>query len=309
MAIPTYDQLMLPVLRLAAERGTAVTLREAVDVLGKQFQLTDAELQEYLPSGTQKKFINRVSWAITYLKKAGLLESVGRGWFRVTDRGMALLEERPEFIDLKTLERYPEFVAFRTRSHRDRNDAAHRTEARNILAETSPTETLEAVYEYLRNELAEELLEKLKAGSPRFFEQVVIDLLVKMGYGGSRADAGQAVGKSGDGGIDGIIKEDKLGLDMIYVQAKRWDNTPVGSQEIMKFAGALQAHRATKGVFITTSRFTPDAADYVKHISTKIVLIDGATLARLMIDHDVGVSTIATYPLKQTDNDYFDEGL
>ncbi|WAS06106.1 restriction endonuclease [Gloeomargaritales cyanobacterium VI4D9] len=177
------------------------------------------------------------------------------------------------------------------------------------VSTTTPSEALEFAYKNLRDELADELLVKLKAISPAFFERVVVELLVKMGYGGSRSDAGRAIGKSGDGGIDGIIKEDKLGLDVIYIQAKRWDDTPVGRPDIMQFVGALQGQKANKGIFITTSRFTDEARSYVSQIGSKIVLIDGEQLTNLMIENDVGVSTVSLYPVKRIDNDYFDESI
>jgi len=185
------------------------------------------------------------------------------------------------------------------------------TEAKGIsdISTATPSEALEAAYENLRDELADELLTRLKKVSPAFFERVVVELLVKMGYGGSRADAGKAIGRSGDGGIDGIIKEDKLGLDVVYIQAKRWDNNPVGRPDVMQFAGALQAQRANKGIFITTSRFTDDARSYVSQIGSKIVLIDGEQLTGLMIEQDVGVSMVSLYPVKKVDSDYFEGSI
>jgi restriction system protein len=209
---------------------------------------------------------------------------------------------------VKLLKQYPEFVEFQqlkgTRGHGKESALLETGEP----SKATPSEALEAAYENLRDELLDELLGKLKKCSPAFFERVVVELLVKMGYGGSRSDAGKAIGKSGDGGIDGIIKEDKLGLDVVYVQAKRWDNSPVGRPEVMQFAGALQAQKASKGIFITTSRFTEDAARYVSQIGSKIVLVDGERLCDLMIEHDVGVSTVSAYPVKKIDTDYFDEG-
>jgi len=309
MAVPDYQSVMLPLLRFAGEKNEETSTGEAVDILAKEFQLTDEECREMLPSGIQSTFANRVGWAATYLKKAGLLEATRRGHFRITARGRELLKKQPKVINVKLLRQYPEFVQFRQLKG-TRSSAKTNASERVLDSSTAtPSEALEGAYENLRDELAEELLGKLKDTSPSFFERLVVDLLVKMGYGGSRADAGRAIGKSGDGGVDGIIKEDKLGLDVVYIQAKRWDNNPVGRPDVMQFAGALQAQKANKGIFITTSRFTDDARSYVSQIGSKIVLIDGEQLTDLMIEHDVGVSTISTYRVKKVDADDFDENV
>lgn len=311
MALPDYQSLMLPLLKYAGTRNSEVTTSEAVEVLAQELNLTEEDLKEMLPSGAQSTFGNRVGWAATYMKKAGLLESTRRGYYQITERGHELLTKQPKIINVKLLEKYPEFLEFRKlKGTRARNDERI-TETKLIpeISSATPSEALETAYENLRDELADELLAKLKATSPAFFERVVVELLVKMGYGGSRSDAGRAIGKSGDGGIDGIIKEDKLGLDVVYIQAKRWDNTPVGRPDVMQFAGALQAQRANKGIFITTSRFTEEARSYVSQIGSKIVLIDGEQLTSLMIENDVGVSTVSLYPVKKIDSDYFDEGI
>jgi restriction system protein len=311
MAVPDYQSLMLPLLKYAGSCQNELTTNEAVEFLAQELGLTEDDLHEMLPSGNQSTFGNRVGWAATYLKKAGLLESTRRGYYKITDRGYELLAKQPKLINVKTLEKYPEFIEFKklkgTRS-RDGDKGIVTKPLPDFLTAT-PSEALESAYENLRDELASELLAKLKKTSPSFFEYVVVELLVKMGYGGSRSDAGRAIGKSGDGGIDGIIKEDKLGLDVVYIQAKRWDSTPVGRPDVMQFAGALQAQRANKGIFITTSRFTDEAKSYVSQIGSKIVLIDGELLTSLMIDNDVGVSTISLYPVKKINSDYFDEGL
>jgi len=311
MAVPDYQSLMLPLLKYAGSCQNELTTNEAVEFLAQELGLTEDDLHEMLPSGNQSTFGNRVGWAATYLKKAGLLESTRRGYYKITDRGYELLAKQPKLINVKTLEKYPEFIEFKklkgTRS-RD-GDKGIVTKPMPDFLTATPSEALESAYENLRDELASELLAKLKKTSPSFFEYVVVELLVKMGYGGSRSDAGRAIGKSGDGGIDGIIKEDKLGLDVVYIQAKRWDSTPVGRPDVMQFAGALQAQRANKGIFITTSRFTDEAKSYVSQIGSKIVLIDGELLTSLMIDNDVGVSTISLYPVKKINSDYFDEGL
>jgi len=309
MALPDYQSLMLPLLRYAGVADGEISTNKAVEVLAQELYLTEEDLREMLPSGVQSTFVNRVSWAATYMKKAGLLESTRRGYYRVTERGRALLAEKPKVINVKTLERYPEFSEFRNQKRIKEENGKDATKLISDISATTPSEALEVAYKNLRDELVDELLAKLKAISPAFFERVVVELLVKMGYGGSRSDAGRAIGKSGDGGIDGIIKEDKLGLDVIYIQAKRWDKTPVGKPDVMQFAGALHGQKANKGIFITTSRFTDEARSYVSQIGSKIVLIDGEQLTNLMIENDVGVSTVSLYPVKRIDNDYFDESI
>lgn len=313
MPIPDYESAMLPLLQLASD-GAEHRFRDAVEKLAAQFELTDAERAEMLPSGTAPLFDNRIGWARTYLKQAGLLESPKRGLFKITDRGRAILAASPPRIDAKFLEQFDEFRAFRTRRREASADplASPNTKMHQQTAGVAelptgqtPEDSLAFAYRRLRADLEAEVLEQVKAVSPAFFERIVIDLLVTMGYGGSRQDAGRAVGKSGDGGIDGIIKEDKLGLDVIYVQAKRWDGV-VGRPEVQKFAGALQGQRASKGIFITTSSFTRDAIEYAAAINSTIILIDGQQLASLMIDHNVGVSTVGVYELKRLDNDYFE---
>jgi restriction system protein len=269
--------------------------------LAVQSKLADDERKELLPSGRQAKFDNRVNWVVTHLKKAHLLESTGRGTFRITNRGLEVLKNRPAKIDLRFLNQFPEFVEFRNLSRQEK----HEVEGIET-GERTPEEILEASYQTLRQNLQQELLELVKTCSPKFFENLVVDLLVAMGYGGSRKDAGEAVGRSGDGGIDGIIKEDRLGLDVVYIQAKRWQGT-VGRPEIQAFTGSLEGARARKGVFITTSTFTPNALDYVSRIEKKIVLIDGQQLAQFMVDYDIGVTEMARYVVKKIDLDYFSE--
>jgi len=309
MAVPDYQSLMLPLLRFVGEKKDETSTGEAVEVLAKELGLTDEDLKEMLPSGIQSTFVNRVGWASTYMKKAGLLEATRRGYYRITSRGQELLKKQPKAINVKLLKQYPEFLEFqKLRGTRSGEKISPVGGAPDISAAT-PSEALETAYENLRDELADEVLARLKKSSPSFFERVVVELLVKMGYGGSRADAGKAIGRSGDGGIDGIIKEDRLGLDVVYIQAKRWDNNSVGRPDVMQFAGALQAQKANKGIFITTSRFTDDARSYVSQIGSKIVLIDGEQLTNLMMDNDVGVSTVSLYPVKKIDTDYFDESI
>ena len=302
MVIPDYQTAMLPLLKLAAD-GTEHPFREAVDRLAEEFGLTDAERSELLPSGTAHVFASRIGWARTYLKQAGLLSAPRRGNFRITPEGAALLAKRPARVDNTLLSQYDTFRAFRARGKAEEEQIAQPIVV--TAAEQTPEDAMALAYQRVRKELEAELLEQIKAASPAFFERLVVDLLVAMGYGGSRQDAGRAIGRSGDGGIDGMIKEDKLGLDVIYIQAKRWEGV-VGRPEIQKFAGALQGQRANKGVFITTSSYTREAVDYANLISTKIILVDGDLLVKLMVDHNVAVARIGTYDLKRIDTDYFE---
>ena len=303
MGVPDFQLLMLPLLRMAAD-GREHSLAEARDLLAADFKVSDAELQELLPSGRQPKFANRVAWAKSYLQQAGLLQTPRRAHFQITDRGRAVLKAPPPRIDIKFLEQYPEFVDFRTPKV---EVATVLVDAPSVQAEPeTPEEALEAAHQKMRLGLATELLSRVKSASPQFFENLVVELLVKMGYGGSRRDAGQAIGRAGDEGIDGVISEDRLGLDVVYLQAKKWDGT-VGRPEIQRFVGALHGKRAKKGVFITTSAFSAEAVAYVEHIDPKVVLIDGRRLTELMIDFGVGVNTSATYDVKRVDSDYFDE--
>lgn len=299
MAIPDFQSIMLPLVRHCGDRQEHTT-SDTVEALAAEFSLSEDEKKALLPSGVQEIFVNRVAWAKAHLKMAGLLESPRRGVFKITPRGLEVLQKKPPTINLKFLYQFPEYVQFRS-IRRTKTESPDEPENNHP---GTPEEALENAYEKIRQDLATDLLQRLKSCSPAFFERLVVEVIVKMGYGGTRQDAGKAVGKSGDGGIDGIIKEDKLGLDAIYIQAKRWENT-VGRPEIQKFVGALTGQRAKKGLFISTSEFSSDALEYVSRIDTKIVLIDGETLAQLMIDHGVGVSTITTYELKKIDTDYF----
>jgi restriction system protein len=306
MAVPDFQSLFKPVLIFASD-GKEHSLNETIETLAQQLGLSEADRDELLPSGKQRKFDNRVSWARTYLQKALLLSSPGRSKFRITERGMKVLKENPPQINVKFLRQFPEFVAFHTHADRDGKSEENNQTTQEILEKTSqtPQEILEASYQSLRQTLAQELLERIKNSPPKFFESLVVDLLVAMGYGGSRKDAGQAIGQVGDGGIDGIIKEDKLGLDAIYLQAKRWEGT-VGSPIVQGFAGALIGKKARKGVFITTSNFSQQARSFVNGTENlKIILIDGEQLAQLMIDHDIGVTEESRYIVKKIDLDYF----
>jgi len=300
MSIPDYQTIMLPLLKNVKD-GKEYSLEETTNLIIDQFKLTENEKNELLPSGGQTIISNRVGWARTYLKKAALLESPKRGYLRITERGKQLLSKDISEINVKTLNQYDEFKEFRSK-HKEK------TQNEEVISNAfvTPEEAFEYGYQKITENLSDELLEKIKSCSPRFFENLVVELLVKMGYGGSRKEAGEVIGKSGDGGIDGIIKEDRLGLDIIYIQAKRWENV-VGRPEIQKFAGALLGQKARKGIFITTSYFTDDADDYANNIESKLILIDGDKLAKLMIEHSVGLNTINTYEVKKIDNDYFYE--
>jgi len=295
LAIPDYQTIMLPLLMLTGDKQEH-KMRDVTDQLADQFELSDDERKVLIPSGTQALFYNRVGWARTYLVKAGLLETPRRGFIKITKCGLELLNEKPEEINNKLLKRYPAFRDFQSISTEDKTPKG--------TVEKTPEELIEEGYQDIRDNLAIDLLTEVKNSSPQFFERLVVELLVKMGYGGSRKDAGEAIGKSGDEGIDGIIKEDRLGLDVIYIQAKKWENN-VAPAEIQKFVGALHGKKANKGVFITTSSFSKNAWAYAADVGTNVILIDGSQLAQLMIDHDVGVSEVSSYTIKKIDTDYF----
>lgn len=308
MAVPDFQSMMSPFLGLLSDRQKH-GYSEIATLLAENFRLSREERNELVPSGKQSRLINRVHWVSTYFKKARLIESADRGTFRITDRGLELLSRNLKRIDMKTLDEYPEYVAFRNqknRVNRSENTAPIPSIEAEPVDSKTPDEVLDDSYNTIRANLASDILEKVKSCSPNFFERLVVELLVNMGYGGTRQDAGQAVGRSGDEGIDGIIKEDRLGLDVIYLQAKRWENT-VSRPEIQKFAGALQGKRAKKGVFITTSDFSKEARDFAAAIDNKLILIDGDELAEYMIDFGVGVSIVNTYEIKRIDSDYFVE--
>ena len=301
MAIPDFQSLMLPLLKVVAD-GREYRLRDAVELLAEEFHITDEERQQLLPSGRYPTFDNRIAWAKTYLKKAGLIDQPRRAFFQITERGREVLKTLPILINMKFLEQFPEYLAFKESS--DQAEAQQQITSPIAVQNETPEELIESGARTIRKELAEEILQRIKGCPPAFFERFVVELLVKMGYGGTRQDAGRAIGRSGDEGIDGVIHEDRLGLDVIYLQAKRWEGV-VGRPEIQKFVGALQGQRAKKGVFITTSDFTKEAVEYVRNIDNKVVLINGALLANLMIDHNVGVSLAATYEIKKIDSYYF----
>jgi restriction system protein len=302
--IPDFQSCMLPLLKLAGDKKE-YHIRKATEELSKEFALTEEEKKELLPSGTQEIMHNRVGWAKSYMQKAVLLQMTRRGYFRITPRGLDVLKSSPKKISIKYLEQFEEFQKFLDAARKSQTKQEKKQE--DTFNESTPEEIIEIGYHKLRNDLISELLEFMLDDakcSPSFFENLVVDLLVEMGYGGSKKDAGQAIGKSGDEGIDGIIKEDKLGLDVVYIQAKKWKGQ-IGRPEIQKFAGALQGQRARKGIFIATSSFSSQARDYVAKIESKIILIDGVMLANLMIEHNVGVQMAQSYQLKKIDYDYF----
>jgi restriction system protein len=303
MAIPDYQTVMLPLLELVGD-GKEHHIGEAVNALADQFGLSEAELNEMLPSGVEAVFKNRVRWASTFLKKANLIEYPKRGFIQITDRGQNVLRQKPSRIDVKFLRQFPEFIEFqRPRKSSGEDVTVERVEESN----DTPEELLASGYTELRRQVEADLLAKVKACPPEFFERLVVRLLTTMGYGGSLSDAGKAIGKTGDGGIDGVIKEDKLGLDLLYIQAKRWDNTTVGSPEIQKFVGALYGEKANKGIFITTSTFSRAAVEYAAGLNSKIILVDGSQVAELMFDYGVGVSTVSSYVIKRVDSDFFED--
>lgn len=304
MELPAYQTFMLPLLRMCADDGEH-RFRDLVEQVSDEFNLTPAQRRELLPSGHQPIVHNRIGWAKTYLKKAGLLEYPRRGSVTVTSRGKEVLAQNPKAINVKFLKQFEEFGEFH-KAARDKGVSVETAEEDGV-EDVSPEESLENAYQRLREDLVGEILDTVKACSPDFFERLVVEVLVAMGYGGSLREAGESVGKSGDGGIDGIIREDKLGLDVIYIQAKRWNDNTVGRPEVQKFVGALQGRRARKGVFITTARFSKEAIEFASNLESKVILIDGHELARLMIDFDVGVTKKATYEVKRLDADYFSE--
>jgi len=301
--IPDFQSIMLPLLKYAGDKKEH-SVRNAIETLANEFNLTEEERKEVLQSGQQTIFDNRVGWAKTHLKKASLLESTKRGYLRITDTGLKVLDDNPQKINIKYLKRYPKYIEFISPPKSIGGDVDGPKTKK--YEENTPEELMEIGHQKLQKDLAFELLDYIKKCSPNFFERLVVKLIVNMGYGGSREDAGKAIGRIGDEGIDGIIKEDKLGLDIIYIQAKRWEN-PVSRPEIQKFAGALQGQRARKGIFITTSSFSKSAIEYVSKIDSKIVLINGEQLAILLIENDVGVSRMASYDIKKVDSDYFIE--
>lgn len=302
MAIPDFQTVMLPILQAVSD-GRDHLMRDVTRAIADHFGLSPEERTQLLPSGQQTVISNRVGWAKTHLKWAGLLENPSRGFIRLSSLGRDILGQNPSHIDLRFLRQFPAFVEFTKKSQLTESNSGEL----ESLPSTTPKEQIDAAYKTLRSALAKELLERVKAASPQFFEEMVVKFLVAMGYGGSLADAGQRIGRAGDGGIDGIIKEDRLGLDVVCIQAKRWEST-VGRPVVQGFVGSMDYVRARKGVLLTTSSFSSDALDYVHRIEgKKVVLIDGETLADLMIDTNVGVSVADTYLVKRVDFDFFNE--
>jgi restriction system protein len=294
---------MLPIMNIIFDKKEHA-FRDVINELIQKYNLSDEEKKVLLPSGKQPVFENRVGWAKTHLKKAGLLANPRRGYIQITERGLSLLENKPNKIDVKALKQFAEYNEFIGRTIVDDNNV----DIINVAETQTPEERMDSAFQDIKKALAEEILEKIYNVSPSFFEKIVVELLVKMGYGGSVKDAGKAIGKANDEGIDGTIKEDRLGLDVIYIQAKRWKKgNVVGRPELQKFVGALAGQGAKKGIFITTSTFTKEALEYTPKNETKIILIDGIQLSELLIEQNVGVSTQETYEIKKINNDYFEE--
>lgn len=303
MYIPDFQSIMLPIMNIIFDKKEHA-FRDVINELIQKYNLSDEEKKVLLPSGKQPVFENRVGWAKTHLKKAGLLANPRRGYIQITERGLSLLENKPNKIDVKALKQFAEYNEFIGRTIVDDNNV----DIINVAETQTPEERMDSAFQDIKKALAEEILEKIYNVSPSFFEKIVVELLVKMGYGGSVKDAGKAIGKANDEGIDGTIKEDRLGLDVIYIQAKRWKKgNVVGRPELQKFVGALAGQGAKKGIFITTSTFTKEALEYTPKNETKIILIDGIQLSELLIEQNVGVSTQETYEIKKINNDYFEE--
>jgi len=308
MAIPDFQSLMRPLLQLSADGGD-IKMRDAVELLSDEFQLADEERAQRNPSGTQTTMYNRTHWAATYLAKAGAIKRTGRGYFQITGRGRQLLGDNPERVTMKDLRVFPEFESFRTTKAKEASDEGDETASvAETVEETTPEDAIDSAWTILDAALRSEILERIAGLSPVFFERLVVDLVVAMGYGGDRGSVARRMGRSGDGGIDGIINEDPLGLDVLYLQAKRNgpDNT-VGRDRIQQFAGALVGQGASRGVFVTTSTFTRGAVDYAERVPQRIILIDGDELARLMVHHGVGVRTERMLEIKRIDADFFDD--
>jgi restriction system protein len=306
--IPDYQSLMLPLLKLSSDRQER-RVSDVVAQLGTELRLTDAERAEMLPSGRQPIFNNRVHWAKTYLTQAGLLETTRRAHFKMTERGQKIIQENPVKIDVRFLERFAEFNEFRARTSQSITPATAATaETDSAAKQATPDELLRTTIADIEGALASELLTRILAAPPAFFENLIVTLLLGMGYGGAREEAGRAIGKSGDGGIDGVIDQDPLGLDRVYLQAKRYkSDIPVSEPEVRAFSGSLGANKASKGVFVTTSYFTKPAQEFAERHPFKMVLIDGAQLTALMLRHNVGVRIAETMYLKKVDEEFFSD--
>ncbi|MFM2224343.1 MAG: hypothetical protein RJA07_545 [Bacteroidota bacterium] len=306
MPIPDYQTLMLPLLKTISD-GKVHSVLNSVEILAKEFNLSEEELNEWLPSGKQKTFYNRVYWAKSHLKMANVVRNVSKGLFEITERGRAILKQNPELINVKFLaSKYKDYDDLIASFRYQKKDGKNEKSEIEIISSKTPEEIIETEFQEIKKSLQVEILAKTKSIHPSFFEKLVVELLVKMGYGGSISEAGKATKYTNDEGIDGIIKEDKLGLDVIYIQAKRWEGS-VGRPEVQKFVGALAGQKAKKGVLITTSHFTKEAIAFASQMEMKIVLIDGEQLSQLMIDNNLGVATQQVYELKKIDSDYFGE--
>jgi restriction system protein len=305
MSVPDYQSLMLPLLK-CAEHGAEVRTSECVDKIAHTLNLSDDDINELLPSGKQTLLSNRVFWAKTYMSKAKVIESTKRGCFKITDRGLELLKSKPEFIENKILYRFPEFASWK-----DKGSSNDSEPTKDLVVEDlgiTPEEQIERAHLSITKQLQNEVLEFVLGVSPAQFERIIVDLLISMGYGGGRSEMGRALGRSNDGGVDGVIKEDELGLDVVYIQAKRYDpSNSIGRPVLQNFAGSLEGFNATKGVFVTTSSFVNSAYEYVQKIHKRIILIDGKELSKLMIRHNVGVRAKEIYEVKKIDEDYFAE--
>jgi len=304
MAVPEFNEIKAPALQFFAD-GQPHLLSEAYAALGNHFRLSDADLGEMLPSGSQSRWHNRAAWACYDLYRAGLLEKLKRGLYVITKLGKEISLQKPQKIDREFLMRFPTFVKFMEAGETNERGSEEQKDV-SVKSEATPHEAMDAAHNALRSTLKAELLELIRKVDPYRFEQIVIDLLVAMGYGGSRKEAATVTRKSSDEGIDGLINEDRLGLDRLYVQAKRWQDA-VGRPPLQNFIGALAGQQAQKGIFITTSDFTTSAREYVRNLPQRVILIDGQRLAELMIEHDIGVSRATTYEIKRVDSDYFTE--
>jgi len=304
MAVPDFQSIMLPLLMFLKDKQEH-TNKEIIEHISNHFNLSQADRDERLPSSSSVYLIsNRVGWAETHMKMAGLIESPRRAIYKITNDGIETLHKNISQINLSYLKNFKKYQEKRDSWNSNSKGSAH--EENKEISNYTPDEMVELGYKKIRQELSIELLQMVKDSSPKFFENLVVDLLLKMGYGGSIKDSGSVVGKSNDEGIDGLIKEDKLGLDVIYIQAKKWEAS-IGRPEIQKFVGALQGQRAKKGIFITTSSFNENAYNYVSNIDIKVVLINGEELSNLMIDYNIGVSIKNLFEIKKIDSDYFTE--
>lgn len=304
--IPTYQELMRPVLEAAL--GGERKISDVVEEISATFGLTEAEREEMLPSGKQTTIANRVHWARTYLKQAGLVRNPRRGFYELTEVGRNLAEDATVKVDTKFLKQFDDFLAFQARTKTAEPQAS--SDAPETDADATPDESIQAAYARLNQSLASGLLDQVRGASPAFFEALLVDLLLQMGYGGSSETAGRALGRTGDNGVDGVIDQDPLGVDQIYIQAKRYaEGNTVGAGDIRDFFGALNIRRATKGIFFTTSSFSASARDTAQALGTRIILIDGPQLARLMIRYNVGCRDKEVLHIKQIDEAYFDEEI